>query len=412
MAKKKSVEERNKELAKVGKKLKLYAFKYRMDPNKLTEKQIKQMNQTIGCARFAFNYYLGEKQAFYKETKKTLNMLDFKKEFNQMKNEPDTIWLKIPDKFALENALMDVDTAYKNFFEGRAKFPKFKKKHGPKQSYKTNMTNNNIKFNVEKKWVQLPKLGEVAILMDKKQQEKLLENGVKGTLISATISRHGSGSFYVSLQFEEIVDLQKPNNIDELLDESIVGCDLGLTHFLITSKGEKVENPRYYQRQLKKLAKMQRKLSKMVIGSNNYNKQKKKVAKLHLHIKNMRHDFLHKVSRQLVNENQVIVLEDLNVKGMIKNHRLAKSIQDVGWGTFKTFVNYKAQWANKTVVFVDRFYPSSKLCHGCKEKNTLLSLNDRTWVCPNCGTEHDRDQNAANNIKEEGIRLLKEKASA
>lgn len=408
MAKKKTVEERNKELAKEGKKLKLYALKYRMVAKDLTDKQISQMNQTIGSARFAHNYYLHEKKEFYKAIGETLNYFEFKKSFNQMKQEESYQWLKTPDKFALENAMMDVNTAYKNFFEGRAKFPKFKKKHGSKQSYKTNMTNENIKFNVAEKWIQLPKLGQVAIHMDKKQQETFLENGVKGTLISATISRHGRGSFYVSLQFEEIVDLKKPTDIDDILDASVIGCDLGLKHFLITSKGEKIENPRVYQRMLKKLAKMQRKLSKMKIGSNNYNKQKKKVAKLHLHIKNMRHDFLHKVSRKLVDENQVIVLEDLNVKGMIKNHKLAKSIQDVGWGTFKTFVSYKAEWANKTVVFVDQFFPSSKLCNGCKEKNTLLSLNDRTWVCPTCGTEHDRDENAANNIKEEGIRLLKE----
>lgn len=405
MARKKSVEQRNKELSLEGKKLKLYAYKFRMYPN---EKQVKQMHQTIGIARFTFNYYLNEKQEIYKNTGESLDLFTFKKSFLQLKTHPLFDWLKTPDKFALENAMMDVDTAYTNFFDGRANFPKFKSKHTAKKSYKTNRTNENIKFNSQNQTVQLPKVGVVSIRIDKKQRASLLENGIHGKIISATISYHGSDTWYVSLACEEMIDLEPKVDICDVSDEEIVGCDVGLTHFLITSKGEKIENPRYYQKSLKNLAKMQRKLAKMVRGSQNYIKQKKKVAKLHLHIKNMRHDFLHKVSRKLVNENQVIVLEDLHVKGMIKNHRLAKSIQDVGWGTFKTFVTYKADWDNKTVVLVDKFFPSSKLCYGCKEKNVLLSLNERTWVCPNCGTEHDRDINASNNIKEEGIRLLKE----
>ncbi|HDR8085992.1 RNA-guided endonuclease TnpB family protein [Bacillus cereus] len=409
MAKVKTIEERNKELALIGKKLQLYGLKMRVYPNK---KQTEFFNQTIGCARFTFNFYFQEKQEIYQATGQTLSYVTFKKSFNALKKHPAFSWLKHADKFALENAMMNLDDAYKRFFKGEVKFPKRKKKHSAKQSYTTNITNGNIKLNVENNTVQLPKAGEVSCKIDKKVRKQLLENGLQGTIKSATVTRHSDGTFFVSLKIEEIVDIKPTIDVTQISDEDIVAGDLGLTHFIILSDGTKIENPRYYQKQLKKLAKMQRKLSKMKKGSNNYIKQRKKIAKLHLHITNMRRDFLHKVSRKLVDENQVIVLENLNVKNMIRNKKLAKSIQDVGWGMFKTFVTYKAEWVNKHVVLVDTFFPSSKLCNGCKTKNTLLSLNEREWVCPSCGEKHDRDQNAALNIKEEGIRLLKEQKIA
>jgi len=403
MAKVKTVEEKNKELALVGKKLKLYGLKLRLYP---TKKQIEYFNQTIGCARFTYNFYLHEKNEVYKETREHLSYPVFKKSFNVMKDHPVFCWLKNADKFALENAMMDVDKAFKNFFDGRSKFPKFKKKHSSKQSYTTNMTNDNIKLDVENKTIQLPKAGKVSLRMDKKQHAFFLKHGLKGMIKSATVSRHRSGQYYVSIKFEEVVELTSKVDVSLISDEEITAYDLGLTHFMISSTGEKVDNPRYYQQNLKKLASMQKRSSKMQKGSQNFKKQQKKIAKLHLHIKNMRHDFLHKISREVVNKNQVIILEDLNVKGMIKNKKLSKSIQDVGWGYFKQYVQYKAEWENKHVVFVDTFFPSSKLCSGCNQKNTLLSLNDRVWVCPSCGCQHDRDENAALNIKKEGIRLL------
>ena len=405
MAKAKTVEERNKELAPSGKKLKLYGFKLRLYPNK---KQTAYFNQTIGCARFTYNFYLQEKQEVYKTTGQTLSYGVFKSSFLKLKEHPAFSWLKTPDKFALENAMMNLDNAYQRFFDGKAGFPKRKKKHSAKQSYTTNITNGNIKINLKNNMVQLPKAGEVNCKIDKKTRKLLLSQGLQGSIKSATVSRHSSGVFYVAIKMEEIVDIKQKPSIDEIEEKDIIGCDLGLTHFLIDSNGNKIENPKYYRKKLKQLAKLQRKLSKMKKGSNNYVKQKKKIAKLHVHIANMRRDFLHKVSRTLVNENQVIVLEDLNVKNMIRNPKLAKSIQDVGWGMFQTFVTYKAEWDNKHVVLVDTFFPSSKLCNGCKTKHTLLSLNEREWVCPNCGETHDRDKNAALNIKEEGIRLLKE----
>lgn len=409
MARVNSVEARNLELAKEGKVLKFSAIKLRLDG---TEQQNNYFLQAIGCVRFTYNFYLGEKQQVYKETGETLKYTEFKKSFNKLKDHPVFSWLKTPDKFALENAMMDVDTAFKNFFEGKSGYPVFKKKHSSKQSYTTNMTNNNIKLNAKERWVQLPKAGKVRIKMDKKQRKHLLENGLSGCIKSATVSRHSSGSFYVSLKIEEIVAIHPALSINDVNNDEIVGGDLGLTHFLILSDGTKIENPRYYRANLVKLAKMQRRLSKMKRGSQNYKKQQQKIAKLHLHIKNLRFDFLHKISRKLVNENQVIILEDLNVKGMIRNPKLSKSIQDVGWGYFKQFVQYKANWEGKRVILIDRFFPSSKLCSGCKEKKTFLSLNEREWVCPSCGAKHDRDENAATNIKNEGIRLLQEELAA
>ncbi|MDR7002409.1 RNA-guided endonuclease TnpB family protein [Neobacillus niacini] len=202
--------------------------------------------------------------------------------------------------------------------------------------------------------------------------------------------------------------MYETSDFSKIPDDQIIALDLGLLHFYIDSNGKKVDNPKFLKTKLKKLAKLQRQLKNKKIGSSNNKKLQKKISKLHLHIANMRKDFLHKESRKLVNENQVIVLEDLNVKGMIKNKKLSRSIADVSWSMFKTFVSYKADWANKKVIPVDRFFASSKQCNGCHEKNTMLSLSDREWICPNCGTKHDRDVNAAKNIKEEGIRILNE----
>jgi len=403
MAKIKTIEERNKELALVGKKLNLYGLNLKLNPKQV---QIEKFNHTFGCVRFVFNFFLGEKNETYKSTSKNLSYADFKKSFQTLKTHPLFSYLQEVDKFSLENSLMDVEKAFKNFFEGRARYPKFKKKHSSKQSYTTNMTNDNIKLDLNTMTIQLPKVGKVPFLMDKKLKAKLLANGLGGIIKSATITRHASGAYFASIKFEQVVDIQAKPDINLISDDEIVGIDLGLMHFAILSDGSKINNPKFYKRSLLKLVKMQRKLAKMQKGSHNYIKQRTKIAKLHLHIKNMRHDFLHKVSRKLVNENQVIVLEDLSVKNMIKNKKLSKSIQDVGWGMFKTFVKYKAEWSNKYVVLVDKFFPSSKLCGGCNTKNTLLSLSERQWVCPNCGTTHDRDINAAENIKKEGIRLL------
>ncbi len=379
------------------------ALRYRIYPN---ETQQAQIAKTIGCARFAYNFYLSERQDVYQQTGQTLTVTDFNNALNQLKHHPEFMWLKEVDKFSLTNALLNVQDAFDRFFSGQNGFPKYKSKHKSKQSYKTNATNHNIKVLWEENLIQLPKVGKVKMRISTSQKQSFQEKGLPGVIKSATVTRHSSGQYYVSILLEQPpIEVQKVS-ADQVPSDQIIGCDLGLTHFLIDSNGRKVENPRYLKNNLKKLARLQRRLKHKKVGSSNSQKLKQKISKLHLHIANMRKDFLHKESRKLVNENQVIILEDLNVKGMIKNKKLSRHIADVSWSMFTTFVSYKANWEGKHVVLVDRFFPSSKQCHGCKEKNTLLSLSDRVWVCPSCGTEHDRDQNAALNIKEEGIRLL------
>ncbi|MFJ5624965.1 RNA-guided endonuclease TnpB family protein [Peribacillus loiseleuriae] len=399
----KTVEQRNKELAEEGLRLHYYGLKLR---SMATPKQLEKMVQFAGCARFTYNFYLNEKQEIYRDTGKTLNYGEFKKSFNCLKDHPEFLWLKQPDKFVLECAMEQVDDAFDRFLKGQNRYPKFKSKHNSKQSFSTKETNGNIKLDVEAQKIKLPKIGWVKVKFSKKQRKLFQENGFNGQIKGATVSIHSSGQVHISLKIEEIISLKKEVDWSSIPDEQIIGGDLGLTHFLIDSNGKKIDNPRYLKKYLYKLAKLQRQLKNKKKGSSNYKKLQKKIAKLHLKISNTRKDFLHKQSRKLVNENQVIVLEDLNVKGLIKNKKLARSIADVSWSTFVTFVSYKAAWDNKKVILIDRFFASSRQCNGCKEKNTLLSLSDRIWVCPNCGAEYDRDKNAAKNIKEEGIRML------
>lgn len=405
MAKRKTIKERNEELKKDGLQLHVYGMKFRAVPSPF---QIEQFNKTIGCARVARNMYLAERKEAYKYWNETLSVATFKKFFNQLKQKTQFSWLKEVDKFAMESGIEAVEDAYSRFFKKQNGFPKFKKKHESKQSYSTKETNGNIQLDYANQKVKLPKVGWVKVKLSKKRRETFEQNGFNAKIKGATITRHSSGDWFISLKVEEVVPLEPFFDLSKINLEEVIGCDLGLTHFLIDSNGDKVKNHRFLNRYMFKLAKLQRQLKNKNKGSNNYKKLQQKIAKLHLKISDTRKDFLHKESRKLVNENQVIVLEDLNVKGMIKNKKLAKSIADVSWSTFVTFVKYKADWKGKKVVLINRFFPSSKECNGCKEKNTLLSLSDRTWVCPNCSTEHDRDVNAAQNIKKEGIRILEE----
>ena len=401
----KSVKERNKELAKEGLKLHIYGLKLRALPN---VKQKELFQKTFGCVRYTSNMYLSERKEAYKYAGENLSVSAFKQFYNQFKQRSSVTWLKEVDKFALETAMENVDDAYQRVFKKQSNFPKFKKKHTSKESYTTKSTNNNIQFNPRTQQVKLPKIGWVKIKLSKNQRKLFEEEGFHGKIKGATITNHSSGHYHISLKIEEVVSLKPEPNFSEIKSDQVIGCDVGLTHFLIDSNGSKIENHRFLNNYLKKLAKLQRQLKNKKRGSNNYKKLQQQIAKLHLKVSNTRKDFLHKQSRKLVNENQVIVLEDLNIKGMIKHKKLSRSIADVSWETFKTFVSYKADWEGKKMVLIDRFFPSSKECNGCKEKNILLSLSDRLWVCPKCATAHDRDVNAAKNIKEEGIRMLKE----
>lgn len=395
--------ERNKTLKEEGKQLRHYGLRLRAKP---TSEQAKKIAYSVDCARFAYNMYLSQKIEYYQHTKKTLSYGVFKKNFNQLKKIETYAWLKVPDKFALECGMEQVDDAYARFFSGQNRFPRFRSKRGSKQSYSTKSTNNNIKLNIQELYVTLPKIGKVKVMLSKKQIARFEMENKNRRLLGATVNVHSSGQTHISLRFEEVVPVIEKVNPSEISASEVVGCDMGLTHFLISSNGVKIENPRYLKQDLLKLSKLQKQLKNKVIGGANYKKMQTKISRLHLHIVNKRKNFLHQVSRKLVDENQVIILEDLDVKKMIKNKKLARSIADVSWAMFKTFVSYKAGWVGKLVILIDRFFPSSKICSGCRKKNILLSLTDRIWVCPTCGVNHDRDKNAALNIKEEGLRLL------
>jgi putative transposase len=359
----------------------LKAYKYRIYP---TSEQQVLLAKSFGSVRWFYNYGLELTSKTYKETGKGLSRNDIIKLLPKLKKEYE--WLKEAPSQVLQQAALDLSGAFLNFFEGRARYPRFKSKQ----------KRQSIRFpqgcKLDGDYLILPKLKKVYCRVSRLPI---------GTLKSVTISLTATGEYYASCLYED--GKQKPESSSE---GKAVGIDLGLTHFAITSDGSKHGNPKYYRRSEKKLAIHQKRLSRKQKGSNNRNKARVVVAKVHQKISRCREDFLHKLSRKLVDENQVIVVENLAVKGMVKNHKLAKSIADAGWGMFCTLLKYKAEWDGKTYLEIDRFFPSSKTCHICLNQVSSLPLDIRNWTCLNCQTEHDRDINAAINIRNEGLRLL------
>ena len=359
------------------------AYKYRIYPNK---QQKEYFAKCFGCVRFFYNKSLSDMNDIYKNTKKfeDITPATYKEEFK---------FLKEVDSLCLANAQLNRNKAFKSFFRHQNSFPKFKSKRN-EQCFSTNNQKGTVSIS-NQKYLSIPKCKNIKI---KKHRD------FAGEIKTVTISKTCDDKYFVSIlvKIDEFA-INKNNETNKC-----IGVDLGIKDFAITSDGTKYKNNKYLKKSMERLEKEQRKLSKMVKGSSNRNKQRIKVAKLHCHIKNQRIDYSHKLSHKLINENQVICLESLKVKNMEQNGKLARSIADVSWSRFVDMLDYKAKLYGKIIIKIPSNYPSSQLCSTCGYQNTeTKKLSIRSWVCPNCGSVHDRDINAAKNILREGLEILK-----
>lgn len=366
----------------------LRAYKYCLLP---TEEQKQQLSNYFGGVRFVYNLGLETKISVYTQAKKNLTCIDLNKQMKELKDN-EASWLSEVPSQCLQMSLRNLDNAYTNFFKGKG-FPNFKRKHS-KQSIQFPQ---GVKVDFDNNKIFLPKLKNVNIILHRK---------FNGTIKTVTVSKNTTGKYFVSVLVD--TNQQIPNK-KPITEQTSVGIDMGVKTFATLSDGTFFDNIKSLRNNISRLRIEQRKLSRrfkkgVKQQSNNYYKQKIIVAKLHAHISNKREDYLHKISTLIIKKYDTICLEDLNIQGMIKNHKLALAIGDVGWNSFETKLKYKAEWYGKNIIYIGRFEPSSKICSSCGTINKELKLNNREWTCKNCNTTHDRDVNASINIKNFGLR--------
>lgn len=357
----------------------LKAYKYKLEP---TTEQKVLIEKHIGSCRYIYNWALSLKVKSYEETGKSLSQFDINKRITSLKVENK--WLGEVNSQSLQGMTRNLESAFTRFFREKKGFPNYKSKKNPVQSFPVPQ---HYSVDFENNTVKLPKIGVV---------KAKLHRVFEGKLKTATISKSRTGKYYISILVDNGKELPAKETFSEI---TTIGVDVGIKDFAVLSTGEKIENPRYLKSSLKRLKVLQKRVSRKQKGSKNREKAKQRLAVLHDKITNQRNDFQNKLSFKLISENQAIALETLNVKGMVKNHHLAQAISDSAWSSFVTKLEYKAEWAGKTILRIGRFEPSSKLCSVCGYHNSELTLKDREWTCPDCKTKHDRDINAAINIK-------------
>lgn len=374
----------------------LRAVKIRLYPNK---KQATMINKLLGCYRIVYNQCLNRKIESYKNDGKSENLSTLGKfVHHELLKDDNFIWLREQNTKVLKQAVKDMLTAYKNFFEKHTGYPKFKSKHDNKQSCRFELGAISKRNDYTTYHLSLANIRNIKFRCNEKYAQYLQKH--HDNIRQATLTKLPCGEYYLSI----LVDGDLTHKVKET--DAVVGIDLGIKDFVITSDGEVFNNLHFKKSETKKIKRLQHQLSKKEKGGNNRDKARIRLAKLYKKINDRKQYYLHAVSNSLIDENQVICMEDLNVKCMIRNHNLAESICEMNFGEFRSMLEYKAQWYNRKIVFVDRFYPSSKMCHNCGYINKNLTLVDRQWICPQCGKVIERDYNAALNILDEGLRII------